>query len=222
MEINKTKRLGVFRAITRDISPDGQNFILSGNSFGTQSSTGVSFPVQSTNQTISASNRLQSPARKSQNSEMGVLIAPSSFKQSRESHVNSSLQHKSLSGLHQRKIVNVSFNSLEGSYYDSSLNSSGSFSNRSQIMNISTEESTREENEERRKPKKRPLEEGEKLFYVIKLDAIIKGEDLRTTIMIKNIPNKYTQKMLLQTIDKKFSGTYDFLYLPIDFKVLSI
>ena len=36
--------------------------------------------------------------------------------------------------------------------------------------------------------------------------------------MIKNIPNKYTQKMLLATIDEYFHGTYDFFYLPIDFK----
>lgn len=36
--------------------------------------------------------------------------------------------------------------------------------------------------------------------------------------MIKNIPNKYNQKMLLTTIDESFAGMFDFFYLPIDFK----
>jgi len=36
--------------------------------------------------------------------------------------------------------------------------------------------------------------------------------------MIKNIPNKYDQEMLLESLNKKFKGTYDFFYLPIDFK----
>lgn len=36
--------------------------------------------------------------------------------------------------------------------------------------------------------------------------------------MIRNIPNKYTKKMMLDTFDRKFKGSYDFFYLPIDFK----
>jgi len=44
------------------------------------------------------------------------------------------------------------------------------------------------------------------------------GEDKRTTLMIKNIPNKYTQKMLLASVDETLRGKYDFFYLPIDFK----
>ncbi|KAE8671813.1 Protein MEI2-like 2 [Hibiscus syriacus] len=54
--------------------------------------------------------------------------------------------------------------------------------------------------------------------FQLDLDKIINGEDSRTTLMIKNIPNKYTSKMLLAAIDENHQGTYDFLYLPIDFK----
>ncbi|KAM7260435.1 hypothetical protein ACFE04_016176 [Oxalis oulophora] len=57
-----------------------------------------------------------------------------------------------------------------------------------------------------------------KMQFQLDLGKIISGEDPRTTLMIKNIPNKYTSKMLLASIDETFRGTYDFLYLPIDFK----
>nr|XP_043621985.1 protein MEI2-like 2 [Erigeron canadensis]XP_043621986.1 protein MEI2-like 2 [Erigeron canadensis] len=59
--------------------------------------------------------------------------------------------------------------------------------------------------------------DGKKQFQ-LDIDKIRSGEDTRTTLMIKNIPNKYTSKMLLAAIDENHSGTYDFLYLPIDFK----
>eukprot|EP00747_Dinoflagellata_sp_TGD_P063162 gnl/TRDRNA2_/TRDRNA2_153336_c1_seq4.p1 gnl/TRDRNA2_/TRDRNA2_153336_c1~~gnl/TRDRNA2_/TRDRNA2_153336_c1_seq4.p1 ORF type:complete len:499 (-),score=89.05 gnl/TRDRNA2_/TRDRNA2_153336_c1_seq4:236-1681(-) len=37
------------------------------------------------------------------------------------------------------------------------------------------------------------------------------------TIMMRNLPNKYTQQQLIEEINNKgFLGTYDFLYLPID------
>ncbi|GIM03698.1 hypothetical protein Vretimale_8361 [Volvox reticuliferus] len=55
-------------------------------------------------------------------------------------------------------------------------------------------------------------------LYALDPVKIRSGEDKRTTLMIKNIPNKYTQKMLLATIDEQFKGSYDFFYLPIDFK----
>ncbi|KAM7261957.1 hypothetical protein ACFE04_021034 [Oxalis oulophora] len=54
--------------------------------------------------------------------------------------------------------------------------------------------------------------------YQLDLEKIMSGDDTRTTLMIKNIPNKYTSKMLLAAIDEYHSDTYDFLYLPIDFK----
>ncbi|XP_010525465.1 PREDICTED: protein MEI2-like 2 isoform X2 [Tarenaya hassleriana] len=55
-------------------------------------------------------------------------------------------------------------------------------------------------------------------LYHIDLDRIATGDDTRTTLMIKNIPNKYTFKMLAAEIDEKHKGNYDFLYLPTDFK----
>jgi len=54
--------------------------------------------------------------------------------------------------------------------------------------------------------------------YQLDLEKLMRGEDSRTTLMIKNIPNKYTSKMLLAAIDENHRGSYDFLYLPIDFK----
>lgn len=61
-------------------------------------------------------------------------------------------------------------------------------------------------------------ETSEKDKYSIDLDAILNDQDKRTTLMIKNIPNKYDQNMLLNAINNRLAGTYDFFYLPIDFK----
>ncbi|CAD7701861.1 unnamed protein product [Ostreobium quekettii] len=55
-------------------------------------------------------------------------------------------------------------------------------------------------------------------LYALDIERVNLGEDKRTTLMIKNIPNKYTQKMLLASVDETLKGKYDFFYLPIDFK----
>lgn len=39
-----------------------------------------------------------------------------------------------------------------------------------------------------------------------------------TTVMLRNIPNKYTREMLITQLNTDFNGLYDFMYLPIDFK----
>jgi len=45
------------------------------------------------------------------------------------------------------------------------------------------------------------------------------GEEWRTTVMLRNMPNNYTRDMLLELVDVMgFSGRYDFAYLPVDFK----
>mmetsp|Transcript_7483 Transcript_7483/g.13426 ORF Transcript_7483/g.13426 Transcript_7483/m.13426 type:complete len:694 (-) Transcript_7483:278-2359(-) len=38
-----------------------------------------------------------------------------------------------------------------------------------------------------------------------------------TTVMLRNIPNRYTRDMLVEKLAERFPGGYDFVYLPIDF-----
>jgi hypothetical protein len=38
------------------------------------------------------------------------------------------------------------------------------------------------------------------------------------TVMIRNLPNKYTRELLQARLDEQFLGKYDFLYLPVDFR----
>ncbi|KAF8866010.1 hypothetical protein BDZ45DRAFT_381491 [Acephala macrosclerotiorum] len=52
---------------------------------------------------------------------------------------------------------------------------------------------------------------------VVNIDRIITGLDVRTTVMLRNIPNKMTQRELMQILNKIIFGKFDFVYLRIDF-----
>ncbi|CAO1604063.1 hypothetical protein XANCAGTX0491_007629 [Xanthoria calcicola] len=52
---------------------------------------------------------------------------------------------------------------------------------------------------------------------VVDINRIRKGADVRTTIMLRNIPNKIDQAMLKDIVDETSWGRYDFMYLRIDF-----
>ena len=56
---------------------------------------------------------------------------------------------------------------------------------------------------------------GEK--QVLNLDDIVSGKDTRTTVMIRNIPIKYTDEILNESL-VEFHGKYDCLYLPYDYE----
>ena len=58
-------------------------------------------------------------------------------------------------------------------------------------------------------------QKGEKQF--LNLDDIANGKDLRTTIMIRHIPIKYTDEKLNEEF-KEFHGKYDCLYMPYDYE----
>ena len=60
-----------------------------------------------------------------------------------------------------------------------------------------------------------PVEERKK--YLINPENIINELDQRTTIMIKNIPKKISQKFLINLFNRDFENDFNFFYLPIDF-----
>ncbi|KAI1213433.1 RNA recognition motif 2-domain-containing protein [Annulohypoxylon truncatum] len=51
----------------------------------------------------------------------------------------------------------------------------------------------------------------------VDVNRIREGIDVRTTIMLRNIPNKVHQAMLKDIVDRSSHGKYDFMYLRIDF-----
>jgi len=63
--------------------------------------------------------------------------------------------------------------------------------------------------------------QGKEEFHDFKVDLvnIITGKDKRTTIMLRNIPNKYTLQNLVDEINSLFIGKYDYINLPIDYEV---
>lgn len=47
----------------------------------------------------------------------------------------------------------------------------------------------------------------------VDLFKLEQGIETRTTVMFKNLPNKLSQKMLLELLDETHHGEYDFVYL---------
>jgi len=44
-------------------------------------------------------------------------------------------------------------------------------------------------------------------------------EDMRTTLMLRNLPNDYTRELFLNMLDDEcLAGEYDFVYFPVDFQ----
>ena len=52
---------------------------------------------------------------------------------------------------------------------------------------------------------------------IINLDNILKSRDKRTTLIIRNIPNKYTISLLLDELNRNFEQKFDIVYLPQDY-----
>ncbi|KAJ3197710.1 hypothetical protein HDU67_003666, partial [Dinochytrium kinnereticum] len=52
----------------------------------------------------------------------------------------------------------------------------------------------------------------------LNLFNLVSGRDKRTTVMLKNVPNRYTQEMLIEFMNETHKGHYDFIYLRMDFQ----
>lgn len=55
--------------------------------------------------------------------------------------------------------------------------------------------------------------------YDLNIYDLMLGKETKTTVMMKNIPNKFNRKRLIDIIDGKFKGKFDLVYLPIDCKL---
>ena len=51
---------------------------------------------------------------------------------------------------------------------------------------------------------------------IIKIGNILKYKDKRTTLIIRNIPNKYNISLLLIELNEKFKNKFDMIFLPQD------
>ena len=56
----------------------------------------------------------------------------------------------------------------------------------------------------------------EEMNLTLEINNIISQKDKRTTLMIKNIPNKFNQEYILNIINQNFKGTFDVFVLPTD------
>ena len=60
------------------------------------------------------------------------------------------------------------------------------------------------------------VEKDKEFEPLVDISKVLSLEDKRSTIMIKNIPNKFTREKLLGLIDKNFEGDYELFIMPKD------
>ena len=99
------------------------------------------------------------------------------------------------------------FESFSGN--DSSLENSSSINTSNSINSINSINQIKDN-------KKAEQNETEEINLNLDINKVISLEDKRTTIMIKNIPNKFNKDLLLSIINQNFKGTYDLFILPTD------
>ena len=100
-------------------------------------------------------------------------------------------------------------NNLQNNIYQNNNNNNNN-SNNNNFNNNSNNNSNNNKNNKNNK--------NEKQNKKIIIDNIIIGQEKRTTLMLRNIPNKYTLNNIVEEIDSSFWGKYDYINLPIDYE----
>ena len=139
------------------------------------------------------------------------------FNKSKESHINkpsiqSALKNDLSNNKENQDTINIEQNN------DKAFLNVKSYNNKKTIENSIKHTFPSDINKNKYtgiKQRNTPIEERAK--YVINLEKIINEKDQRTTLMIKNIPRNIMQSFLMDIINKKFEGLFNFFYLPIDF-----
>ena len=102
-------------------------------------------------------------------------------------------------------------NNLDNNNNNNNINNNNINNNNKEYLIFSNTNQFQEPN------KKQNLRSSEKKFDLnIDLKRIIYLEDRRTTLMIKNIPNKFNRDLLLSIINQNFRTAYDLFILPTD------
>ena len=116
-------------------------------------------------------------------------------------------------------INNININNRAKTKYETFPKKNGSC-NTTLNKSIQKKNSNKKEEENNNQNKKKTSNQKSDLDAsknIINLLEVFLCKDRRTTLMIKNIPNKYTISSFLEEINLNFKFTYDIFYLPIDY-----
>ena len=101
-------------------------------------------------------------------------------------------------------------NNMQNKMYQNNNNNNNNNINNSNYNNSNNNSCNNNKNNKNNKNEK----ENKKII----IENIIIGQEKRTTLMLRNIPNKYTLNNIVEEIDSSFWGKYDYINLPIDYE----
>ena len=104
-------------------------------------------------------------------------------------------------------------NSNNNNYKNNSNNNSSN--NNYKIGTYKKDEKTTNSNTSNNQNQNKSFNKGEKIL--LNLDDIISGKDTRTTVMIRNIPIKYTDDIFVEELEE-LKGKYDCVYMSFDYE----